>query len=45
MELRGLLRILSELKVDFIIVGCVAASIPASSWMTSDLDVVYDRSP
>jgi len=45
MDLRGLLRILAEHKVDFIIVGGVAATLHGSSRVTRDLDVVYDRSP
>lgn len=45
MDLKGLLRVLAEHRVDFIIVGGVAATLHGSARVTRDLDVVYDRSP
>ena len=44
MELRGLLRLLARHRVQFIIVGGVAASLHGSARSTQDLDVVYERS-
>lgn len=44
-DLRGLLRVLAEPRVEFIIVGGVAATIHGSARVTQDLDVVYARSP
>ena len=40
---RGLIRILSEAGVDFIVVGGVAATGHGSARLTSDLDIVYRR--
>lgn len=42
-DFRGLLRILSEANVEFIVVGGVAASAHGSPRLTIDLDVVYSR--
>src|SRR5438093_6555007 len=44
MDLRSLLRALAEHRVEFIIVGGVAATLHGSARVTRDLDVVYDRS-
>ena len=44
MELRGLLHLLARHRVQFIIVGGVAASLHGSARSTQDLDVVYARS-
>jgi len=44
MELRRLLRLLARHRVQFIIVGGVAASLHASARSTQDLDVLYARS-
>ena len=41
----NLLRLLTEHKVSFLIVGGVAAVIHGSSRLTQDLDVVYQRTP
>ena len=43
MELRRLLRLLARHRVQFIIVGGVAASLHGSARSTQDLDVVYAR--
>jgi len=40
---RGLIRILSEAGVNFIVVGGVAATGHGSARLTSDLDIVYRR--
>jgi hypothetical protein len=45
MDLAALLRALSEGGVEFIVVGGVAATVHGSSRLTSDLDVVYRRTP
>jgi len=45
MDLKSLLRVLKDNRVDFIIVGGVAATLHGSARVTRDLDVVYDRSP
>ena len=45
MDLRGLLRVLAEHRVEFIIVGGVAATLHGSARVTRDLDVVYARTP
>jgi hypothetical protein len=39
-----LLRVLVEARVEFIIVGGLAATIHGSGRLTQDIDVVYDRS-
>ena len=39
-----LLQLLTEHKVEFIVVGGVAAVIHGSSRLTQDLDIVYHRS-
>ncbi len=44
MELRRLLHLLAGLRVQFIIVGGVAASLHGSARSTQDLDIVYARS-
>jgi hypothetical protein len=44
MELRRLLHLLARHRVQFIIVGGVAASLHGSARSTQDLDVVYARS-
>jgi len=44
MELRRLLHLLERHRVQFIIVGGVAASLHGSARSTQDLDVVYARS-
>lgn len=44
-DFEGLLRVLCEGRVDFIIVGGVAARIHGSARLTQDLDLVYSRSP
>jgi len=44
-DLPKLLRLLTENKVEFIIVGGVAAVIHGSSRLTQDLDVVYQHGP
>jgi hypothetical protein len=41
----GLLRMLKEAGVDFIVVGGVAAVAHGSARLTQDLDVVYSRAP
>ena len=42
-DFRELLRLLTENKVDFIIVGGAAATAHGSARLTQDLDVVYGR--
>jgi predicted nucleotidyltransferase len=42
-DLGGLLRVLSQSRVDFIIVGGVAANLHGALRTTLDLDVVYSR--
>jgi hypothetical protein len=44
-DLLGFVRVLSEARVDFIIVGGVAAGIHGALRTTLDLDVVYSRDP
>lgn len=44
-DFRELLRRLSSSKVEFILVGDVAAIVHGSSRLTVDLDVVYRRTP
>ncbi len=44
-DFRGLLAALHAGKVDFIVVGGVAATVHGSARLTSDLDVVYSRLP
>ncbi|MGH7468686.1 MAG: hypothetical protein ACRENP_12075 [Longimicrobiales bacterium] len=39
-----LIRVLANARVEFIIVGGLAATIHGSSRLTQDIDVVYDRS-
>jgi hypothetical protein len=41
----ALLKALTAGKVDFVLVGGVAATIHGSSRLTEDLDVVYSRAP
>ena len=41
----GLLRLLTDHRVEFIIIGGAAAVIHGSARLTQDLDVVYRRSP
>jgi hypothetical protein len=43
-DLVGMLRVLAEHRVDFIVVGGVAATLHGSARSTQDLDVVYARS-
>lgn len=45
MDLRGLLRVLAEHRVEFVIVGGVAATLHGSARVTRVLDVVYARTP
>lgn len=45
MDVAALLRHLGEAKVEFILVGGVAARAHGSARLTQDLDVVYRRSP
>jgi hypothetical protein len=44
-DLEKALRVLSGAKVDFIVVGAVAARAHGSARSTNDLDVVYRRAP
>jgi predicted nucleotidyltransferase len=44
-DFERLLKTLSSSRVDFVIVGGVAATIHGSARLTTDLDVVYDRKP
>ena len=44
-DFRRLISALVDGKVDFVIAGGVAATFHGSSRLTSDLDVVYSRSP
>lgn len=44
MDLRGLLHLLAQHRVEFIIVGGVAATLHGSARSTQDLDIVYARS-
>lgn len=41
----SLLNLLAEHKIEFVIIGGVAATIHGSSRLTQDLDVVYSRTP
>jgi hypothetical protein len=43
-DFAGILRVLLESRVDFILVGGVAAAAHGSARATYDVDVVYDRS-
>ena len=43
MDLRGLLQIFAQHRVEFIIVGGVAATLHGSARSTQDLDIVYAR--
>lgn len=43
-DFQGLIRILAQADVRFIVVGGIAASAHGSPRLTVDLDVVYDRS-
>lgn len=45
MDFEGILRVLTEGKVQFILVGGFAATTHGSARFTQDLDVVYARSP
>lgn len=44
-DLAGLLRLLDEFEVEYIIIGGAAMVIAGSSRLTQDLDVLYRRSP
>jgi hypothetical protein len=44
-DFAGLLRVLAEAGVDFILVGGVAATVHGSARLTLDVDVVYSRTP
>jgi hypothetical protein len=44
-DFAGLLCVLVDAKVDFILVGGVAAAVHGSARSTKDVDVVYARSP
>lgn len=44
-DFRGLLAALRTAKVDFIVVGGVAATVHGSAHLTDDVDVVYSRDP
>lgn len=44
-DYRRLLEALASHKVDFIIVGGLAATLHGSARLTADLDIVYGRSP
>ena len=44
-DFASLIRLLAHNVVEFIIVGCAAATAHGSSRLTDDLDVVYRRSP
>lgn len=44
-DLRALFRLLHDHRVEFIIVGGVAATLHGSARVTRDLDVVYSRTP
>jgi predicted nucleotidyltransferase len=44
-DFEGLLRRLLEARVDFILVGGLAATVHGSARATFDVDVVYSRSP
>jgi hypothetical protein len=44
-DFAALLKLLAESKIDFIVVGGVAASSHGSARSTNDLDVVYARTP
>jgi predicted nucleotidyltransferase len=41
----GLIRVLSEARVEFIVIGGVAGVIHGSTHLTFDLDVLYSRTP
>jgi len=43
-DLQTLIRLLSDAKVEYILVGGVAAVAHGSARLTQDLDIVYDRS-
>ena len=44
-DLRRILRVLAEGRVEFILVGGAAATAHGSSRLTQDIDIVYHRSP
>ena len=44
-ELAGIVVMLSEARVEFIIVGGLAAQAHGSSRVTQDVDVIYRRTP
>jgi predicted nucleotidyltransferase len=44
-DLPGLIRLLAERDVAFVVVGGIAATMHGSAHMTYDLDVVYRRTP
>ena len=41
----GLIRVLAAARVEFIVIGGVAANIHGSAHLTFDLDVLYRRTP
>jgi hypothetical protein len=41
----GLIRVLADSHVDFVLVGGLAAVVHGSARLTLDVDVVYSRSP
>jgi hypothetical protein len=41
----GLLRVLLHHRVDFIVVGGVAAQLEGAPILTLDLDILYDKTP
>lgn len=45
MDLKGLLEVLEAGRVDYVVVGGVAAYLHGSARLTVDLDIVYDRAP
>jgi hypothetical protein len=44
-DFAGLIRTLADARVDFILVGGVAATVHGSARLTRDVDVVYARTP
>jgi hypothetical protein len=44
MDFKQLLHVLSTSKVDFILVGGIAATVHGAARLTQDLDIVYSRS-
>jgi len=43
MEFRRAIELLTEARVDFVIIGGVSASLHGSAYVTSDLDICYSR--